>query len=272
MNKRGNINEYIRSLVASPRMAGEVVHHEILRRRPARECPASFPAGDLVRTILEGMGVQSLYTHQAEGITHIRQGRHVVVSTPTASGKTFIYNLPVLERIKAAPSARALYLFPLKALAQDQLKAFERMAAVAGLSDTATAAIYDGDTSDYKRKKIRGSPPAVIMTNPDMVHLSLLPYHDSWRTFFENLEIIVIDEIHTYRGVMGSHMARVFRRLLRVCAHYGANPVFVASSATIANPGELAGQLTGVRVNTVENSGAPRGRRNVVMLNPRTGP
>ncbi|MFP4446295.1 MAG: DEAD/DEAH box helicase, partial [Desulfosudaceae bacterium] len=271
MSQQGDIREYIQSLVKSPRMAAEVVHHQTLRRRPARSCSASFAGGEMLEAILSGLGVEALYTHQAEGVEHVRAGRHVVVATPTASGKTFIYNLPVLEKIRKNPAARALYLFPLKALAQDQRKAFEKMAATAGMENTAPA-IYDGDTSDGERKKIRQSPPAVLMTNPDMVHLSLLPYHESWQTFFENLEIVVIDEIHTYRGVMGSHMAQVFRRLRRICAHYGSRPVFVASSATIGNPGQLAGQLTGLRVRTIEKSGAPRGRRHVVLLNPGTGP
>ncbi len=266
------INEYIRSLVTSPRMAPEVVYHRRLSSAPARFSPVAEGADGIIRHTLAALGVKALYAHQVEGIERVRQHRHVVISTPTASGKTFIYNLPVIERIQADPTSRALYIFPLKALAQDQLRAFSDMAAAADLSETATAAIYDGDTTDWQRKKIRREPPAVIMTNPDMMHLSLLPYHELWAEFLRRLEVVVIDEIHTYRGVMGSHMAQVFRRLHRLCAHYGAEPVFVASSATIANPGELTGRLTGLEVGTLDNSGAPRGRRHVVLMNPAAGP
>ncbi|MFZ5564640.1 MAG: DEAD/DEAH box helicase [Thermodesulfobacteriota bacterium] len=270
MGTNATVGEYIQSLVTSPRMAGEVVYHAALEPEPGRTAPVPQRAdnGDF----FSALGIHGLYTHQAEGISRILAGENVVVATPTASGKTLIYNIPVLQRLRENPSVRALYLYPLKALARDQLRAFLETAEAAGMGETVSAAIYDGDTTAWHRKKIRDNPPPVLMTNPDMLHLGLLPYHENWHELFANLAFVVIDEIHTYRGVMGSHMAHVFRRLRRICNYHGSDPLFVAGSATIANPGELAGQLTGRPVTAVTKSGAPRGRRHVVFMNPVTGP
>ncbi|MDY6822541.1 MAG: DEAD/DEAH box helicase [Thermodesulfobacteriota bacterium] len=269
---RGTVEEYIQSLVASPRMAGEVVYHKTMPKIPPRIAPPSESRNVGMDDLLSALGINGLYTHQANGIAAVNAGQGVVVATPTASGKTLIYTLPVLGKLRTDPSAKALYIFPLKALAQDQLRAFSEVAQAAGMQETMTGAIYDGDTTSHTRKKIRNNPPAVVMTNPDMMHLSILPYHDAWRIFFERLVFVVIDEIHTYRGVMGSHMAHVFRRFRRICHHYGSDPVFVASSATIGNPGELCHQLTGVPVSTIDASGAPRGKRHIVFMNPMAGP
>ena len=173
--------------------------------------------------------------HQGEALAAIRAGKNLLVATPTASGKTLIYNLPVLEALLAEPRGHALYLFPLKALEQDQLKALQELDAALP-SPSLTAAIYDGDTPPAQRQAIKAKPPHVLITNPDMLHMGLMPYHASWSGFFARLKFVVIDEVHTYRGIMGSHMAQVLRRLRRICAHYGSQPQFILSSATIAQP------------------------------------
>ncbi len=275
MKNRPDINEYIAALTASPRLGHLVVHHEVL---PARKSEAAGPRRPLPEPLSRAaaaLGAARLYRHQAEAMDRIREGIHVVTATPTASGKTLIYNLPVLERVLADPSARALYLFPLKALAQDQLGAFRRMADL--LADPSsgarpTAAIYDGDTTPHHRRKIRSAPPNVILTNPEMLHLSFLPFHEKWEAFLSRLTVVVADEVHTYRGLLGSHMAQVFRRLRRICARYDASPTFVFSSATVANPGSLCGRLTGLPAAVVAETGAPSGRRHMVLMDSVEGP
>ena len=224
-----------------------------------------------MKKVMHASGIQDLYCHQTEAIDIIRSGCNVVVATPTASGKTAIYNLPVLEKICENATARALYIFPLKALAQDQLRTFQEMIAF-WEGRLPTANIYDGDTTSWHRKRIRESPPNVILTNPEMLHLSFLPYHHKWSTFLSNLEVVVVDEVHTYRGVMGSNMAQVFRRFQRICSHYGVSPLFIFSSATVDNPDQLSKQLTGQKVKSVCKSGAPRGRRHILFLDPIEGP
>ena len=214
---------------------------------------------------LDLLGVRELYAHQCQAVDLIRSGRHVVVATPTASGKSLIYNLPVLEACHADRRARALYLFPLKALAQDQRRALDSLAA--SLFPTPTSAIYDGDTSASQRSRIRQNPPNILFTNPDMLHLGILPSHERWSEFFANLKFVVVDEVHTYRGVMGSHMAWVFRRLIRICRLYGASPIFVCSSATIANPEELAAALTGLPMSAVLEGTAASPPRHMLLVN-----
>ncbi len=271
MGKKEKIREYIDALIESERMKHQVAYHRMLIGNPGEGVSISGLVSGKIKEVLNRIGVQELYCHQAEAMDHIQKGLHTVIATPTASGKTLVYNLPVLERIIQNDNARALYIFPLKALAQDQLKNFQETAQHIG-EDCPVAAIYDGDTSAWNRKKIRLSPPHVLLTNPEMLHLAILPYHDRWIEFLSGLQIVVIDEVHTYRGVMGSHMAQVFRRLIRVCRFYGAKPTFIFSSATIANPGELAGRLTGLDVSVVSRSGAPQGKRHVVLMNPDAGP
>ena len=223
-----------------------------------------------IQKALSDLGIKHLYHHQAKAMDSIRKGCHTVVATPTASGKTLIYNLPVMEKILVNPLSRALYLFPLKALAQDQLQGFNALAGHMG-EDIARAAIYDGDTSSWFRKKIRENLPHVIMSNPEMLHLSFLPYHSKWADFFSRLSFVIIDEVHTYRGVMGSHMAQVLRRMNRVCQYYGSSPVYVFCSATISNPSQLSEQLTGLEVKEITDSGAPRGNRHIVFIDPLEG-
>lgn len=266
-----DINEYIDALNQAKRFSGQIAHHRLLPEWPAAVAEPERPWPEAISARLHHRGIEALYRHQAEAVDRVRRGRNVVVATPTASGKTLVYNLPVLERVLSRPSARALYLFPLKALAQDQLRSFREMAAMAP-PIPAAAAIYDGDTPDAERRKIRRNPPNVLFTNPDMLHLALLPYHAAWTEFFRNLAFVVVDEVHTYRGVMGAHMAQVFRRLVRLCHYYGSAPAFVFSSATVGNPDALASQLTGLPVDRVDRSGAPRGRKHLVLVDPAAGP
>uniref|UniRef100_B8DQM2 DEAD/DEAH box helicase domain protein n=1 Tax=Nitratidesulfovibrio vulgaris (strain DSM 19637 / Miyazaki F) TaxID=883 RepID=B8DQM2_NITV9 len=239
------VRDYITALLASP-FGRQVTHHRALPAREADHAPNRRPWAKAIRDILARNGIGDLYTHQARATDLIRAGRHVVVATPTASGKTYVYNLPVLERFLSDPDARALYLFPLKALAQDQLSTFTGLTAAWPDDARPRAAIYDGDTTDHFRRKIRQNPPTVLLTNPEMLHLAILPHHQQWTSLLASLAFIVVDEVHTYRGVLGAHMAQVFRRLLRVCARYGAHPTFVFCSATVGNPGELAANLTGL--------------------------
>ena len=239
------VRDYITALLASP-FGRQVTHHRALPAREAAHAPNRRPWPKAIRDILARNGIDDLYTHQARATDLIRAGRHVVVATPTASGKTHVYNLPVLERFLSDPDARALYLFPLKALAQDQLSTFTSLTAAWPEDARPRAAIYDGDTTDHFRRKIRQNPPTVLLTNPEMLHLAILPHHQQWTSLLASLAFIVVDEVHTYRGVLGAHMAQVFRRLLRVCARYGAHPTFVFCSATVGNPGELAANLTGL--------------------------
>ena len=247
-------------------------HVTAMRRLPAVAAQfAPFPDGldSRLKQALQTRGIQELYSHQASAVDHALAGRNVVVVTPTASGKTLCYNAPVLHSILQDHASRALYLFPTKALAQDQLAELQAMcetiAAAAG--DEIGVFTYDGDTPQDARRTIRGRAH-VVLSNPDMVHSGILPHHPRWAKLFENLRYVVIDELHAYRGVFGSHLCNVLRRLRRICRHYGSNPVFVCSSATIANPRELAERLTEQPFELVERSGAPRGEKCFVFVNP----
>jgi len=244
----------------------EIAHYRYIEPRPAEYSEPEAPIKEAVRKVLEKKGINNLFIHQAEGINLVRKRYNIVVMTPTASGKSLIYNVPVLEAIMENPSTKALYLFPLKGLEQDQIKTLRELAAE--LDILYPAAVYDGDTTAYRRKKIRESFPNIIFSNPDMLHLAMNAFHTKWVEFFKNLKFVVIDEIHTYRGVFGSHVAQVFRRLRRICNYYGSNPQFIACSATIANPGELAKNLTGVDFKVIDRSGAPSGGKHIIFLNP----
>jgi DEAD/DEAH box helicase domain-containing protein len=257
------------SAIDRPDTPDEVV--TAVRRLPAVEAAyAPFPDGidPRLRSAFESRGVRQLYTHQAEAFAHVAAGRNIVVTTPTASGKTLCYNLPVLDRILKQPSTRALYLFPTKALAQDQMaELHELVGAIGEVGDPIGVHTYDGDTPQDARRTIR-TRAHVVMSNPDMVHSGILPHHPRWAKLFENLQYVVIDELHAYRGVFGSHLANVLRRLQRVCRHYGSNPQFICSSATIANPAQLAERLAERRFALVDKSGAPRGEKYFVFVNP----
>lgn len=240
-----------------------------VRQLPAREATYSEPQGGILpdlRMALDEMGIEQLYTHQATAIDTIRAGKNAVIVTSTASGKTLCYNLPVLEALLEDPTSRALYIFPTKALAQDQLQGLLRwQSIVPGLP--LKAGTYDGDTPRDLRRKLR-EEGNVILTNPDMLHGAILPHHPSWGHFFANLRFIVIDEIHTYRGIFGSNVANVLRRLARICRHYQASPQFVCCSATIRNPTGLASHLTGQEMTLVDNDGSPKGQKHFLLWNP----
>jgi len=244
---------------------GGVVLDHLIPERPPRyvDVPTGVPAR--LVAALEARGIRRLYSHQAEAAAAARAGRHVVVVTPTASGKTLCYNLPVLWRLLEEPAARALYIFPTKALAQDQLAELtEVIGALGGGIRTFT---YDGDTPPNARIAIREAGQIVI-TNPDMLHAAILPHHTKWLKLFQNLEFVVIDEMHAYRGVFGSHLGNVMRRLRRICEFHGSHPIFILSSATIANPGELASKILEREVVVVDNNGAPAAPKRLVLYNP----
>jgi DEAD/DEAH box helicase domain-containing protein len=255
----------IHELRTHPALAPSIVDWRILPEEPARH--EDWPAGldQRVTDALARRGIHRPYTHQARAIELALAGRDTVVVTPTASGKTLCYNVPILESILRDPDARALYLFPTKALAQDQLNELHALITEAAI-DVKTFT-YDGDTAPAERRRVR-TAGHVVITNPDMLHTAILPHHTKWVRLFENLRYIVIDELHTYRGVFGSNVANVIRRLLRICRFYGSEPVFICCSATIRNPDELAAELTGREVALVDQSGAPRGERHVVLFNP----
>ena len=260
-----NADEAIAALLASPEIAPLIVAHRELEPRPPRHAP--WPKGMDPRIVdaMRRAGIEAPYTHQAAAYRAARAGRNTVVVTPTASGKTLCYNLPVLDAVAADPAARALYLFPTKALAADQLVALRALADAAEI-DLKTHT-YDGDTPANVRSVVRAAGQVVI-TNPDMLHAAILPHHTKWFKLFENLQFVVIDELHTYRGLFGSHVANVIRRLRRVCAHYGADPTFICASATIANPAELAERVLEAPIELIDDNGAPSGRRHVLIVNP----
>ncbi|MEW5801096.1 MAG: DEAD/DEAH box helicase [bacterium] len=262
-----DLKDFLSDTLRDSRMAQDIVHCEVLAGRCARFGRIDPPLPGPLQQALIAHGAGSLYLHQAEGIHRARQGLHVVTVTPTASGKTLGYTLPILERILYEPDTRALLLFPLKALAQDQLKRLRDLAACLGLPQSAVA-IYDGDTTPYFRTRIRKNPPNLLLTNPDMLHQGILPFHANWENLFRYLRFVVIDELHAYKGVFGSHVLQILRRLRRVALFYQARPQFLATSATIANPRELAEQLTGLPFDLVEENGAPSSGRRIFLVNP----
>ena len=254
------LDELLTSLETGPRITAT-------RHFPARAAVfAPFPSSLDPRIVesLRTRGVTQLYSHQARAFDIAAKGEHLVVVTPTASGKTLCYNLPVLQALVQQPDARVLYLFPTKALAQDQLAELTELART--LPDMRMFT-YDGDTPQDARRAVRARAN-LVLSNPDMLHSGILPHHTKWVNLFQNLRYVVIDELHAYRGVFGSHLANVLRRLKRICRHYGAAPQFIMASATIANPRELAERLTGEAVTELAESGAPTGDKLFVCYNP----
>lgn len=238
-----------------------------------REVPAHEPAledfpeyiDERLTRVLRGRGIGKLYSHQRSSLDRLKNGENVVIVTPTASGKTLCYNLPVLNTLLSDKESRALYLFPTKALSQDQMA--ELHAFVTALGEDIRTYTYDGDTPTSARKAIRHSGH-VVVTNPDMLHTGILPHHTKWVKLFEKLRYVIVDELHHYRGVFGSHVANVLRRLSRLCEFYNSSPQFICCSATIANPVELAEKIIGRPVSLVDNNGAPSGRKHFVLYNP----
>ncbi|MBI2874040.1 MAG: DEAD/DEAH box helicase [Firmicutes bacterium] len=262
-----NLEQILDQLEDTPGFRDCVTAWEHLPANPPRHAP--FPGDfdfDLLRA-LASRGIRQLYSHQAEALELARRGRHLVVVTPTASGKSLCYNLPVLERLRVDPEARALYLFPTKALSQDQVTELLALAAELPGGRGFRISTYDGDTPADERKAIRAAGQ-IVVTNPDMLHTGILPHHTKWARLFQNLRFVIIDEVHQYRGVFGSHFANVIRRLRRVARFYGADPVFICTSATIANPGELVSTLLGEEAAVIDRNGAPAGEKHLIFYNP----
>ena len=252
---------------SDPGIASNIAAWRTLPARPAQYVP--FPPGvhPALVSALRGRGVGELYTHQATSWQHVQAGRHVIVVTGTASGKTLCYNLPILDRLLRDPGARALYLFPTKALAQDQMTSLRQLSAAWAGERAVHAATYDGDTPSGARPSVRGSA-RIVISNPDMLHAGTLPHHTRWAGFFEHLQFVVIDEAHTYRGVFGSHVANVLRRLKRIARFYGSSPQFILTSATIGNPLDLAERLVEEPVVLVDDDGAAQDTRHFMIYNP----
>jgi DEAD/DEAH box helicase domain-containing protein len=272
ISQQKNVSEYLQALKSSQKYGPQVVCHRSFPKEKGTYVPFPSSLNDTLVTSLRQQGIKNLYEHQRQAYKLIKTGNNVLVATPTSSGKSLIYNLPVLESIFTNRSTRALYLFPLKALAQDQLRVlrdFEPLFKTDATPDSEPlSAIYDGDTSPYQRQKLRKNPPNIIITNPDMLHLSFLPYHSNWAHFFKQLQYIIIDEVHIYRGVFGAHMSWVLRRLQRILALYNVEPVFILLSATIGNPKQFGEKLIGKPVMSLTKSSAPRSKRNMLFLNP----
>lgn len=299
-----NITEFLESLEKDRFFSLQIAEHRYIP--PVKPRYKKIVINDKLREVLKDEGIERFWSHQVEAIDLIRQGENVVVMTPTASGKSLIYNIPVIESIIEDPDTKALYIFPLKGLEQDQVKNLNEIlykvlppsqstpyregddisqfplklrGGEGGMPSSprmriplGPAEVYDGDTTPYRREKIRKNLPNVIFTNPDMLHLAINPFHTKWEVFFRKLKYVVIDEIHSYRGVFGSHVANVLRRLRRICDYYGSEPQFIACSATIANPEELAERLTGLSFKAVTESGAPQSGRHFLFINPIESP
>jgi DEAD/DEAH box helicase domain-containing protein len=260
--KPSALPEFLREFKKSDSVSG---YHYMPPREP-RLVDVPSTVDSRLRRALEERGIEKLYSHQGEAFEVVKSGRNVVVVTPTASGKTLCYNLPILQRIVECPDARALYLYPTKALTYDQLDDLMHWAnQLSGASIGVYS--YDGDTPQDARSAVR-SRGHIILSNPDMLHKGILPHHTKWTKLFENLKFIVVDELHTYRGVFGSHLANLFRRLARICEFYGSSPQFICTSATIANPQELAEKLTGRPFHFVRESGAGEGEKHIFFYNP----
>lgn len=260
-----NTGQLLDYLKHNPDFASNVTHWQVMPARPAKydDYPDCFDPA--LRAVLESRGVKRLYSHQRRALDLAQAGKDFVVITPTASGKTMCYNLPVLSEILRDNESRALYLFPTKALSSDQVA--ELYEIIKAMDAPIKAFTFDGDTPVSARKAIRQAGH-IVVTNPDMLHAGILPHHTKWVKLFENLKYIVIDEIHAYRGVFGSNLANVIRRLKRICEFYGAHPQFICCSATIANPRELAERLTGRPMELIAESGAPTGEKHVIFYNP----
>ena len=265
------IERFVSDLKRAPRIGERVVHHEQLEARPPSFADLERSLPPELNELLRARGIERLYSHQAEALDRVRRGRHTVVATPTASGKSLVYFLPVLESFRIDPRSTSLLLFPLKALARDQLRTLNELVSPWPEADRPAAAVFDGDTPSRERMRLKKALPNILLTNPEMLHLSILPGFEPWLEFLGRLEYVVVDEVHTCRGVMGSNMAWVFRRLQRICRYAGSDPTFVFCSATVGNPGSLASQLTGLEVGEVTETGSPQGARNVVFLNPLEG-
>ena len=272
VSRTPTLSQLLQALRSREDLRDRIQHVEKIASLGARfhAYPKTLPP-DLIR-VLEKSGYEALWAHQAHAVEALHRGKHVAVTTPTASGKTLCFNLPVMQSVLEDPKARALYLYPMKALAQDQLKTLEEWKGrlKSAKLPVFSAEIYDGDTATGLRAKIRKSPPNILLSNPDMLHLGILAYHDGWVEFFRNLKYVVVDEAHSYRGIFGAHVGHVLRRLRRICRHYGADPRFITCSATLGNPEEFLKGLTGLDFEVLSETGAPQNEKTFVLWNPDT--
>lgn len=262
------LSKYVDIIKNHPEFGEAYTYHRYLPAKEARYGSDPDLAKDF-SLILPDIGIPRLYSHQVDAIGHIRNGKNVLVATPTASGKSLIYNLAVLEALLKNDEKKALYLFPLKALEQDQLKNLDLLIGKIKRRKI-SARIYDGDTSPYMRKQIRAKVPEILFTNPDMLHRGILSHHQNWEKLFENLAFVILDEVHTYRGIFGSHVNQVIRRLKRLCQLYGSRPQFILLSATIFNPKEFGESLIEEDLEVIKTSGSPTAGRHFLFLNPET--
>ncbi len=263
-----SIEEIIQSWRRSRATSRCITDVRVFKKKEGKYSPFPEFLHPSLKKAIEEAGIERLYSHQAEAMRAIHHGENVVIVTPTASGKTLCYNLPVLHSKLTVPGSKALYLFPTKALSQDQM--VELQGLIRRTGESAATFTYDGDTPHEARAAIR-SQGDIVITNPDMLHTAILPHHTKWLSFFQNLRFVVIDELHSYRGIFGSHMANVLRRLDRVCRFYGSAPQFICCSATIANPKDLAEKLLEREVTLIDQSGSPSSEKSVHLLQPAAG-
>jgi len=266
------VQSVVERLKGEPRLVAECVHSLYLPGEEATFADPTPPLPPAIRDGLESSGVDLLWSHQVEGLQGVREGKNVLVTTPTASGKSLIFYLPTLELATFGEVGNCLFLFPLKALGQDQKQKFDAFAADAGLAGVARCEVYDGDTPQEIRREIKRDFPRVIVTNPDMLHLGILSHWQSWAPFLRGLRWIVVDELHAYRGIFGSHFHHVLQRLMRICRREGASPRVIASSATAANAVDFAEELVGAPFEWVHDSGAPREGRHLMLFRPVASP
>ncbi len=260
------LSTFVEHIKKSTDLGPQIVFHRYIPPQDPRYDQSQIISPSILQ-LLRKFQIEKLYYHQIKAIEKLKEGKDILVSTPTASGKSLIYNLPVIEEIFKKPALRALYIFPLKALEQDQLKNLNDFISEIHKGQISTA-IYDGDTSTGDRQRIKNRIPNIIMTNPDMLHRGILAYHERWAEFFSNLAFVIIDEVHTYRGIFGSHLAQILRRLKRICLLYKTTPQFILSSATIQNPHDLGKNLIGKEVEVISESGAPKSGQHFLFLNP----
>lgn len=260
-----NVDAFLQVLRAKRFYRDQITHVQELPARPAQYREVTDGLDPRVAAALTRVGIERLYSHQAEAVEQVRRGASIAVVTGTASGKTLCYVVPMAEALVAEQHATMLCLYPTKALAQDQLRGLEGFLQALDLG--LLAGTYDGDTPAAQRRRMRDHG-SVVLTNPDMLHQGILPQHARWNRFFTHLRYVVIDEVHAYRGVFGSHLANVMRRLARICRHYGAHPQFICSSATIANPREHAERICGMPITLIDRDGSPRGPKRFVLWNP----
>ena len=265
LSKKRTVSELLNEWRFDEELQQNIVSTHTVDATPAQYADFPDTLHPSIKKALEARGIKQLYTHQRQAFDFAQEGKHFTAITPTASGKSYCYHLPVLQQILQDKSSRAIYLFPTKALAQDQKSDLNEL--IEQMDEDILSYTYDGDTAPGIRQKIRKAGH-IVMTNPDMLHSGILPHHTKWVSLFENLKYIVIDELHTYKGVFGSHVAHVIRRLQRICAFYGSDPIFICTSATIKNPKELAESLTNTQHELIAKSGAPVGKKTFVFYNP----